>query len=108
MATSGAGDSNTTSCSTGGGEDYVVGFTLPKASNVTVDWAQFGDHVLALHEDKGTGYSCDAAPKTCFKTAAKSVGKTSFNNLPAGQYFMVIDAAAKGKEGSVVLQITAN
>ena len=107
MTTSGAGDSNTTSCSTGGGEDYVVGFTLPKTSTVTVDWAQFGDHVIALHSDKGTGFSCDAAPLKCVATSAKSVGQTTFANLSAGQYFIVVDAAAKGKEGSAVLQITA-
>ncbi|MCB9557585.1 MAG: hypothetical protein H6707_15865 [Deltaproteobacteria bacterium] len=102
--TKGAGDQQTTSCGGSGGEDAVIGFTLPGPADLTVDFAQFGEHVLALFEDRGQGFGCDAAPVSCQSSGGQATGQVSFGQLKAGAYFLVIDAKA-GQEGSAVLQI---
>jgi hypothetical protein len=105
--TTGAGDSNNPGCAQGGGEDYVVGFTLANPANLKLDFAQFGNHVFALYEDKGTGYACDAAPVSCQTSNAKASGSVQFAGLKSGQYFLVIEASKGGSEGSVVMQLSA-
>ncbi|MCA9673080.1 MAG: hypothetical protein KC503_46125 [Myxococcales bacterium] len=106
VTTSGAGDSNSASCALGGGEDAVVGLALPAAGTLEIDYAQFGNHVLALFNDKGTGFACDAAPVSCKATNGQSAGKLTWSNLPAGAYYLVSEAVSSGAEGSVVMQAT--
>ena len=105
--TKGAGDSAHASCAKTGGEEVALGFTLPGNADLTVAWAQFGNHVLGVYHDKGTGFSCDAAPVKCTPTSSKVSGTTTFKNLAAGQYFLLVDAYAGGQEGSAVLKISA-
>ncbi|MCC6746556.1 MAG: hypothetical protein IT371_02795 [Deltaproteobacteria bacterium] len=106
VTTKGSVDDQATGCALGGGEDSVVSLALPMKGDVTVDFAQFGNHVLALYKDGGPGFACDAAPVACQTTAGQPVGKVVFKGVQAGQYFLVVDAAAKGSEGSVVMQLS--
>ena len=107
VTTKGAGDSATATCAKGGGEEVVLGFTLPGAADLTVEYAQFGNHVLGLHKNKGTGYSCDASPVSCVASKGSSTGKHVFKNVAAGEYFLVVDALSSGHEGSVVMKVSA-
>ena len=107
VTTKGAGDSETPSCSKGGGEDVVLGFTLKNKATLNVDFAQFGNHTFSVFSDKGTGYACDAAPVSCKDSLGKVSGTVSFGSLAAGQYFLVVDAVSAGSEGSAVLKLTA-
>jgi hypothetical protein len=107
VTTTGAGDGVAASCANGGGEDAVVGFTLAELANLQIDFAQFGNHVVAIYEDKGTGFACDAAPVACQPTNGQATGKVQFSALKPGQYFLVLEASAGGSEGSVVMQVRA-
>jgi hypothetical protein len=107
--TTGAGDQQNPGCASGGGEDYVFGFTLVNAGSLQIDYAQFGNHVFALYNNKGQGQACDAAPVAgaCQTTNSKPSGKVQFSGLLAGEYYLVVEAASAGSEGSVVLQLLA-
>jgi len=105
--TVGAGDENSPGCASGGGEDYVAGFTLVNPANIQIDFAQFGNHVFALYSNKGTGYACDAAPLACQVSNNQPSGKVQFAGLQAGEYYLVVEAASAGSEGSVVMQVSA-
>jgi hypothetical protein len=106
VTTLGAGDSAASSCAKGGGEDVVLGFTLATPANLIIDFAQFGNHVLGLFDNKGNGYACDAAPLSCQTTAGQAMGKVFFTGLAAGEYYLVVEAVASGSEGSVVMKLS--
>jgi hypothetical protein len=108
LTTLGAGDDHATSCAQGGGEDYVVGFSLNNdTSTVKLSFAQFGNHVFSLYSDKGVGYSCDETELSCQSSNNQPTGNILFKNLKAGQYFLIVESAAAGSEGSVVMQLSA-
>ncbi|MBN2575652.1 MAG: hypothetical protein JXP73_13890 [Deltaproteobacteria bacterium] len=106
VQTSGAGDDQSKSCTSGmGGEDSVVSFELPGDTDLTIDWAQVGDHVFALYEADTVALPCEAnIPVDC--TATKGTAMGSYRrSLPAGKYYLVVDADRAGSEGGVILQI---
>lgn len=105
VTTTGAGDGVSAACALGGGEDSVVAFTLAELATVQLDFAQFGNHVFALYEDKGQGFACDAAPLGCQASNNQPTGKVQFSGVKPGQYFLVVEASAAGAEGSVVMQL---
>jgi hypothetical protein len=107
VTTMGAGDRVASSCAQGGGEDAIVGFTLVNSGSLEVDYAQFGNHVLAVFENKGTGFACDAAPIACKTTAGQPMGKILFGGLSAGEYYLVAEAVSGGSEGAVVMKLSA-
>lgn len=107
VTTSNNGDKYKTTCATNSGEEAVIGFSMAKQGDVEVDFAQFGDHVIGLYADKGTGLSCSASPQGCQKTGGKASGKIVFKSVHIGKYFLIIDADKKGQEGSVLLKLTA-
>ncbi len=76
-------------------------------ANLHVDFAQFGNHVFALYENKGIGFACDAAPLACQVSNSQPSGKVMFSGLKAGEYYMIVEASAGGSEGSVVMQLSA-
>jgi hypothetical protein len=106
--TLGGTDKTAAACAQGGGADVVLGFTLVNPANLTVEFAQFGNHVLALHDNKGAGFACDAAPLACQPTQGQPMGKVSFSGLKAGEYYLVVEANSASSEGSAVLKLTAN
>jgi hypothetical protein len=105
--TMGAGDKVATACAQGGGEDYVFGFSILNPASLQVDFAQFGNHVVALFDNKGAGYACDAVPLACQQTLGQPTGKLLFSALKAGEYYLVVEAVAAGSEGSMVLKLSA-
>ena len=52
--------SATTCASAAGGQDGVIDFQVPATADVTMQWAQVGDHDFALYDDEGMLLACDA------------------------------------------------
>ena len=110
VQTAAAGDDQTrTSCaSASGGQDGVIDFQVPAVANVSMQWAQVGDHDFALYDDEGMLLACDAGtPRGCVASAGVATGTHVFPALPPGRYHLVVDADRPGKEGGVVLQLSA-
>jgi hypothetical protein len=110
VQTSGAGNNatETTCVSQPGGQDADVDFQLPATADLTLDWAQAGNHDFALYPDEGMLFACEAtAPVACVPSAGAASGSKVFSGLPAGPYHLVVDADAPGDEGGVVVQLSA-
>jgi hypothetical protein len=104
-----AGDDEThTMCvSAAGGQDAVVDFQTPAVANVTLTWAQVGNHDFALYSNDGQLLSCEAGTSIgCVTSGGVATGSHVFMALPQGSYHLVVDADAPGKEGGVVLQLS--
>jgi hypothetical protein len=109
VQTSGAGDDqhNSTCVSGSGGADAVVGFTLPGMTDLTIAWAQVGNHALVLYQGETAQVPCEAnALIDCKATADASTGSYVLKGLVAGTYYMVVDADKAGSEGGVILQLS--
>jgi len=106
--TMGVDDQKATSCTSApGGQDAVVNFQLPAAAILTVEWAQLGNHVLAIYPDTGSLLACDAsAALECFATAGAHGGSHQLR-LPMGRYHLVVDADRPGTESGVLLNLSA-
>jgi hypothetical protein len=110
VQTSTAGnDEATAMCvSAPGGQDAVVDFQLPALADLTVQWAQVGNHALAIYADGGMLLACEASTNlACFKTGGATAGTQVFPKVPMGRYHLVVDADKPGSEGGVVLQLSA-
>src|SRR3954467_837800 len=91
-----------------GGQAGVVDFQVPALADVTMEWAQVGNHDFALYDNKNSLLACDAGTRfACVPSAAAATGTHVFPKLQPGRYHMVVDADAPGKEGGVVLQFSA-
>ncbi len=109
VQTSGAGDDqhNSACVSASGGEDAVVGFTLPGTTDLTIAWAQVGNHALVLYQGDNAQVPCEAnALIDCKATANATTGSYVLKGLAAGNYYMVVDADNAGSEGGVILQLS--
>ena len=110
VQTSTGGDDQATAMCTSapGGQDAVVNFQLPALSDLTIQWAQVGNHALAIYADAGMLLACEASTNwACFKTGGVATGTQVFPRLPMGRYHLVVDADKPGSEGGVVLQLSA-
>lgn len=110
VQTAAAGDDQMrTSCASApGGQDGVIDFQVPAVANVSMQWAQVGDHDFALYDDEGMLLACDAGtPRGCVASAGVATGTHVFPALPPGRYHLVVDADRPGKEGGVVVQLSA-
>ena len=91
-----------------GGQDAVINFQLPALADLTIQWAQLGDHVFAIYADGGALLACDASTSlACFPTAGAFTGTQVFTRLPMGRYHLVVDAARPGSESGVDMRISA-
>jgi hypothetical protein len=109
VQTSGAGDDQTKSkCVSGpGGADAVLAFELPGLTNLTIEWAQVGNHALVLYQADNVPLPCEANQQVdCKATAGTSTGNYTLTGLAAGTYYLVVDADQAGSEGGVVVQIS--
>jgi len=104
----GMDDQRTAACtSEPGGQDTVVDFQLPATADVTIQWAQQGNHALAVYSDRGTLLPCDAGTaRACIATMGELTGSQVLKALPMGRYHLVVDADHPGSEGGVVLQLS--
>jgi len=102
-------DEKTAMCTSApGGQDAVVDFQLPALADLTVQWAQAGNHALAIYADGGMLLACEASTNlACFKTGGAATGTQVFPKVPMGRYHLVVDADKPGSEGGVVLQLSA-
>jgi hypothetical protein len=109
LQTSGAGNDQTksTCASAPTGADGVVGFSLPGKTDLTIEWAQVGNHALVLYQADVAPLPCEANTLVeCKATAGASTGSYVHKGLPAGQYFLVVDADRAGSDGGVILQLS--
>jgi hypothetical protein len=109
IETAGAGDDQThTSCvAAAGGQDGDVDFQVPAKADVTLEWAQVGNHDFALYDDEGTLLSCEAGKSFgCVSSGGQATGSTTFMALPQGNYHLVVDADKPGAEGGVAIQLS--
>jgi hypothetical protein len=108
VQTTGSGDEQTASCvSAAGGEDAVIDFQLPARADLTLEWAQIGNHDLALYSDDGVLLSCEAGISYgCVRTEGALTGSTTFFGIPSGRYHLVVDADAPGRQGGVAIQLS--
>ncbi len=90
-----------------GGKEAVVDFTVPSTADVTVQWAQAGDHDFAVYLDQSHAAACDAGPIVDCVASSMSGGAGSFTltALARGKYHLVTYADVAGDEGGVVLQL---
>jgi hypothetical protein len=107
VTTTGAGDRYSATCAKGGGEDAAVSFKLAAPANLQLDYAQFGNHVFGLFDNKGSAYACDVSSKGCQTTNGQAMGKVTFTGLQAGEYYLIVEALSSGNEGSVVMKLSA-
>ena len=111
IQTSGAADKQTmTSCVSGkGGGDGVVAFTLTTKADLTIEWAQVGNHALAVYQVIDPRLPCEAnTPIDCKATASATTGSYQVTGLAQGKYYLVADADKAGSEGGVILQISGS
>lgn len=108
LQTAGAGnDQQSSSCVSGaGGADAVVGFSLPGKTDLTVSWAQVGNHALVLYRGETAPLPCEANTRLDCHATLVSTGTYTLKALEAGHYFLVVDADKAGSEGGVVLQVS--
>jgi hypothetical protein len=105
-----AGDDEThTSCVSGpGGQDAVIDFQLPATADLTLEWAQVGNHDFDVYSNAGMLLSCEAGMSfTCISSGGAASGMQVISKLPAGQYHLVVDADKAGDEGGVAVQLSA-
>jgi hypothetical protein len=110
VQTAAAGDDQMqTSCASApGGQDGVIDFQVPATADVAMQWAQVGDHDFALYDDEGMALACDAGrQRVCVASLGVVTGMHVFSALPPGRYHLVVDADRPGKEGGVVVQLSA-
>jgi hypothetical protein len=111
VQTSGAGDDQKqSSCvSAQGGGDAVMSFKLTSKADLTIEWAQAGNHALVLYKEDEPRLPCDAnIAVDCHATAGAISGKYQLTGLAIGKYYLVADADKLGNEGGVILQITGS
>jgi len=109
LQTSGSGNDQThsTCVSAATGADTVVGFSLPAKTDLTVEWAQVGNHALVLYQADVAPLPCEANTLIdCHATAGASTGSLTEKGLAAGDYFLVVDADNAASEGGVILQLS--
>jgi hypothetical protein len=110
VQTTGAGsDGLPISCvSTPGGQEADVDFQLPSKADVTLDWAQVGNHDFALFSDDGKVLACESGTSfACITSKGQATGVATMPALPLGNYHLVIVADAPGGEGGVAVQLSA-
>jgi hypothetical protein len=77
-----------------GGQTAAIEIRLTAAADVTVNWQQIGDHVVAVYTDDGTILPCDAGTllKCVSHVGMNMPGMATFTNVPAGRYYLLIAA----------------
>jgi hypothetical protein len=105
VQTSGNGDKYAAPCaSASGGQDATVDFQVPGKANLTLQWAQTGNHVLALYTNDNDLAACNAGTLiNCTASAGVQTGTINLPSLAAGKYHLIVDADHPGSEGGVIV-----
>ncbi|HET6146685.1 MAG TPA: MopE-related protein [Polyangia bacterium] len=110
--TAGANRYHPTCVGASDGGDATVGFTLPEAGGILLNYMQTGSasHGFALFPAAGPGLPCDTNENGCVFPAPApggSGGGIAFSNRPAGRYILIIKARSRAGEGAVTVQLSA-
>jgi hypothetical protein len=86
---------------TPGGETAIIGLQLTAAADLTLSWQQIGNHDFVLYTDDGTALPCDSGTVLqCVKGGGlNQSGSTTWNNVPLGNYWLVVGADAPDTAG---------
>jgi hypothetical protein len=105
LTTTGATASFAT-CASPGGVARVAGFSLAAAADVRLDFgqAQGSAHVVALYR-AGAGQSCDQNPVDCLKVGDKPTATQTYNALPPGNYWVIIQSYP-GTAGTTTVKLS--
>jgi hypothetical protein len=92
-----------------GGVARVASFSLAAAADVRMDFTQDkgSAHVVALFS-AGVGQTCDANPvnKGCLNVGQKATDTTTYNALPPGNYWLVIQSYSGTTTGSATVTLS--
>jgi hypothetical protein len=107
VQTSMSGSDQTIPCvTTQGGNDEVVDFQLPAKADLTIMWAQAGNHDFSLFTNDSDLLACDAGTRvSCTSSMGMPTGTISLPGVAQGKYHLIVKADKPGSEGGVVLQI---
>ncbi len=110
LDTAKGGDDQAAACvSTLGGQDAVLAVEIPARADLSVGWVQGGNHVVALYANDNDLLACDGGTSLgCFATGGAKTGAYQLSGVPAGKYYIVVDAVGPGQEGGVILDIAAS
>jgi hypothetical protein len=86
-----------------------MSFKLTSKADLTIEWAQAGNHALVLYKEDDPRLPCEAnILMDCLATAGAITGQYQVAGLALGKYYLVADADQAGSEGGVILQITGS
>ena len=106
--TTGATANNNLTCQAAAGAgDIVVRFTLQQTAGILVNWAQTGDHVLALVRLPDPGSPCDSNQISCYDPSGRQQDSVAFENQPPGDYAFIWKGLQPGDDGQIQAQISA-
>ena len=94
---------------TTGGPTAVVELRFTAKANVKLTWNQLGNHDFALFAETGIDAAVrrgDAAG--CNPSANAATGTTTFSNVPAGRYYLVVAADTPTSAGSVSVTLSGS
>jgi hypothetical protein len=95
VQTQGNGVHATLPCATTpGGQTAVIEINLLGNADVKLAWNQIGNHDFVLRTDDGTVLPCDSGTVVgaCVQSAGAPSGSTTFPNVPAGHYYLIVGA----------------
>ncbi|HXU68272.1 MAG TPA: hypothetical protein VN947_03035 [Polyangia bacterium] len=110
VQTSGAATQAKPPCeSTPGGPTAVIELRFTAKANVSLTWNQLGNHDFALYSETGSGLQCDAGMLVaCNPSGNAATGTTTFANVPAGRYWLVVAADSPMSAGSVSVGLSGS
>jgi hypothetical protein len=105
MSTAGATATFAT-CATPGGGARVGSFSLASAADVRLDFSQAtgSAHAVALYR-AGVGQTCDQNPVDCLPVGDKATATRTYNALPPGSYWLVVQSYP-GTPGSTTVTLS--
>jgi len=78
-----------------GGQTAVIEVTLTAKANLTLAWNQIGNHDFAIFTNEGAQLPCDTGTVLqCGKSNGQASGMASFNNVPQGRYYIIVQGDA--------------
>jgi hypothetical protein len=87
--------------------DETIGFTLPQAGGILLNYTQpgTGNHGFALFPAAGPGLPCDTSENGCV-FPNNTGGGISFANRAAGRYILIVKARSQAEEGPVTVSLS--
>jgi len=107
VQTQGGADVADLTCNVGGTDSAVIAFDLTANANLTIGFLQLGDHAVALYSNDGNQLACDAGTAlSCIPPTGMPSGTAMFNNVPAGKYYLLVQAKDAASAGSVSVSVS--